>query len=627
LDRESDRPAACRWCTPAAAGLLFLLLLGGSVWSIHHSASQSAQQQIKEGVLAEATSFQDWVDSSVPYVLLLTCLVFLVAMMWRGIGALRTKRMQRRLAEEARQHIEEITALNVLHDYVAGNLPLDQMIRASLEGIFAAASPDLALFFQRDGNNIFLKGFHARASEFEHQAMPVHRLGECLCGLCVAQAKPVYSRNIHHDPRCSWDECKQVGLVSFAALPLLSGPNVIGSLGLASHVERDFSKQAQFLETLARAVAASLQNSLFYEETKRNAVVLASMNVNLTSEINERESVERELIRAKGEWEETFHAIGHPTMILDTDHTIVAVNQATLETIGVPKDDLLGKKCYDVFHGPDAEEPIEGCPMQRMLESGCAEVSDVEFQGLGSLCAISCAPVFDKQGNLDKAIHIATDITEHKRAEETMAASLEEKVRLLREVHHRARNNMQIISSLLRMQSRHFDNKLMLAAFEESQQRIQAMALVHELLYRSETLSSIAFDDYAQRLANHLAQVYNIHQSGIECCIVADAVTLSIEKAISAALVLHELLSNAFQHAFPHPQGGKVTVSIEQAFEQQIGITVSDNGIGLPKDFDLAQCNRLGLQLVRDLVEGQLGGSITIGQKNGTQFSIRFDCS
>ncbi|MBW1722741.1 MAG: PAS domain S-box protein [Deltaproteobacteria bacterium] len=186
-------------------------------------------------------------------------------------GSMQEITDQKRTEEELRQRSLELSALNLLGTEVSSCLSLDKVIEAALHGILAAASPDLALVFLKKQDVLTLKGMGPKGSPFLLEEIPIHHVGECLCGLALEEEKPVYSRNIHKDPRCTLDECKNAGLCSFASLPLRAGTEVVGILGVACGTERDFESQAEFLETLADGVAVGIRNALLYEQVRAQA--------------------------------------------------------------------------------------------------------------------------------------------------------------------------------------------------------------------------------------------------------------------------------------------------------------------------------------------------------------------
>ncbi|MFQ5576336.1 MAG: GAF domain-containing protein [Anaerolineae bacterium] len=177
-------------------------------------------------------------------------------------------------ATELERRAHELTSLNALGRDAGLKLSIADVVSAGMQGILETVRPDLAFFFLREGERLILKGAapHDNADAFGE--VPEHRVGECMCGLAVRQKKALYSQDIFNDLRCTWEECKKAGLRSFAALPLRSGQDVIGVIGLSSKEERDFESQAEFLETIANTVAISLSNALLYEQIEQYAAEL-----------------------------------------------------------------------------------------------------------------------------------------------------------------------------------------------------------------------------------------------------------------------------------------------------------------------------------------------------------------
>ncbi|HIK15217.1 MAG TPA: PAS domain S-box protein [Leptolyngbyaceae cyanobacterium M33_DOE_097] len=218
---------------------------------------------------------------------------------------------------------------------------------------------------------------------------------------------------------------------------------------------------------------------------------------------------------------------------------------------------------------------------------------------------------------------ILLDITERKQAEEQLKASLEEKELLLKEVHHRVKNNLQVVSSLFSLQSQYIDNPKVAAVLIDSQNRINAMALIHEKLYQSSSLARIDFVDYIHNLANSLFSSYSTELQRVRLRLNVYPIPFSIDTAIRCGLVINELVSNALKYAFPSGQAGEVCLCLLAPKMDRIRLIVKDNGIGLPADFQLDQINSLGLRLVKILTR-KLKGEITITSQAGTTFQIDF---
>ena len=215
------------------------------------------------------------------------------------------------------------------------------------------------------------------------------------------------------------------------------------------------------------------------------------------------------------------------------------------------------------------------------------------------------------------------DITERKIAEEELKAALQEKEILLREIHHRVKNNMQMISSLLALQAERVKNEPMRQVFIESQQRILAMAMIHETLYSGESLASVDLSDYLKRLVCHLQGVYN-GQAAVGIILELDKVELNIDLVVPCGLIINELLTNAFKHAFPRGSKGTIQIKNYLVNERELVLEVSDNGVGLPADLDLENPSSLGLKLVKGLLKHQLRGSWNVTVGKGTTFILRW---
>ena len=215
------------------------------------------------------------------------------------------------------------------------------------------------------------------------------------------------------------------------------------------------------------------------------------------------------------------------------------------------------------------------------------------------------------------------ELAERKRAEERIEASLKEKEVLLKEIHHRVKNNLQIISSLLSLQSMHVKDKGAVEMFKDSQSRVRSMALIHEKLYKSEGLVKINLAEYIRDLSSYLLRSYETKPDAIRLELSADDVLMSIDTAIPCGLILNELISNSLKHAFSGRKGGEIRIGFHSDNEDRSVLTVGDNGIGFPEDLDPRSTKSLGLQLVNALTD-QLGGSIELDRRGGTEFKVAF---
>jgi PAS domain S-box-containing protein len=241
--------------------------------------------------------------------------------------------------------------------------------------------------------------------------------------------------------------------------------------------------------------------------------------------------------------------------------------------------------------------------------------------GLKWLSASIC-PIAISANGYPRFSYIVEDITASKQAKEHIEASLREKEVLLKEIHHRVKNNLAIVSSLLQMQSRRTQDVQANEILRDSHNRIASIALIHETLYSSENLANIDFPQYITQLINHLLDSYNAHSLHIKITTQIEQVNLDIEMAIPCGLIINELVSNALKYAFPERNDGKILVKLSQD-KQDLILLIQDNGIGLPEGFDSNKSKKLGINLVKGLVK-QLKGSMIINCQQGTEFKIYF---
>jgi two-component sensor histidine kinase/PAS domain-containing protein len=229
-------------------------------------------------------------------------------------------------------------------------------------------------------------------------------------------------------------------------------------------------------------------------------------------------------------------------------------------------------------------------------------------------------PMHDEAGTLLGAVNVLVDITARKQAEEELQTSLHEKEVLLKEIHHRVKNNLQVIASLLYLQSDQLKDPEDVALFEDTQNRVKSMALVHESLYRTGDLARFNFAHYVESLTTHLFQSHVAEGSCISLDMELDEITFDVDTAIPCGLILNELLTNALKYAFPDGRSGNIHITLRAAAEHVI-LSVHDTGIGFPEGCDFRHTESLGLQLVGMMTE-QLGGTLTLTCEGGTTFTV-----
>ena len=313
-------------------------------------------------------------------------------------------------------------------------------------------------------------------------------------------------------------------------------------------------------------------------------------------------------------------------VVVGIDAKILIVNSQTEQLFGYHRDELIGQPIeilvpekYRNAHIGHRTGYITQ-PRTRPMGAG-QSLTGRKKDGREFPIEISLSPVNTEKGVLITSI--IRDITERRQAEEHLQSALREKEALLKEIHHRVKNNLQVTSSLLKLQSEYIADPRARELMAESQHRIRSMALVHEKLYRSSDLSRINFSEYLETLAQLLFGSFGIDSHRIRLNTGRDPVFLSVEPAVPCGLIVNELLSNCLKHAFPQGASGEISVSIEKAEPGVIAIRIADNGVGLPKDIDVEKTETLGLQLVRTLVK-QLDGQLKLETTRGTEFIVTF---
>ncbi|HBL14769.1 MAG TPA: hypothetical protein DD379_25945, partial [Cyanobacteria bacterium UBA11162] len=231
--------------------------------------------------------------------------------------------------------------------------------------------------------------------------------------------------------------------------------------------------------------------------------------------------------------------------------------------------------------------------------------------------------VHNQVGEVDRIVGIAVDITARKQAEEAILEAKNKEI-LLQEIHHRVKNNLQIVSGLLYLQSRYVEDERMLSMFQESRDRVQSMALIHEKLYGSKMIDSLDFQDYIHSLTNHLCSSYDCTTKGVSLQLNIEPISLDIDLASPCGLIVNELVTNALKHAFPPGHFGEITVEFHSAKDNNFILDVRDNGVGMAEEIDISTQKSLGLRLVRSLAIKQLKGTVEVDKTVGTRFQIKF---
>jgi PAS domain S-box-containing protein len=306
------------------------------------------------------------------------------------------------------------------------------------------------------------------------------------------------------------------------------------------------------------------------------------------------------------------------------DGTIISWNCAAAKIYGYKVEEAIGKNIAFII--PDERKhEIEEFHRKVVLGEKIQqhESMRVRKDGTKFYVSLTISPIRDSYGKIAGASIIEHDITEQKIASLQLKNSLKEKEILLKEIHHRVKNNLQIVSSLLNLQANCIDDKKALSVFVECQNRIRAMALVHEKLYQTKDFARIDFNGYVRDLVANLFQSYAVNTYQTNFYQYIDDIYINVDTIITLGLIINELVTNSIKHAFVNMVQGGIFVSFFRKDKNSLSLSVADTGRGLPENFDINNTESLGLRLVTTLVD-QLNGSIETKVNKGTEFVITF---
>lgn len=332
------------------------------------------------------------------------------------------------------------------------------------------------------------------------------------------------------------------------------------------------------------------------------------------------------LYEAEERYRSLFDNANDAIITIDLEDGITSWNRSAEEMLGWTAEEVTGKSFSSLLF-PSHQQAESKRIIHNATQGGT--ISGIDMVSLNRDGAwidvnVTISPLKDMNKNIIGLSCIIRDITERKRAEEEIKESLKEKEVLLREVHHRVKNNMQIISSLLKLQSQFIKDKKNMEIFKESQNRIISMSLIHEKLYQSRDMAKIDFNEYIRDMVNGLFQSYGVNADRIRLDINVENVFLGVDSAIPCGLIINELVTNCLKYAFPDGRKGEIKIILRSTDENEIDLIISDNGVGLPEDLDFRKTDSWGLHLVTILAENQLQGHIHLNRSGGTEFQIVF---
>jgi PAS domain S-box-containing protein len=354
------------------------------------------------------------------------------------------------------------------------------------------------------------------------------------------------------------------------------------------------------------------------ELVKERTAELIDNNEQLNKEIAERKKVEEALKESENRLE-NFYEAAFEGIVISEKGKIKDFNNQFTKIIGYGPDELTGLDLVKLVTEEDREMVLHN------IQSNSSKPYEIKAIRKDR-SIIFCEVQGRKISYNEQPARVTTiqDVTERKLAEEEIKASLKEKETLLHEIHHRVKNNMTVISSLLSLQARKAEDETTKSVLQESKNRVQAMSLIHETLYSSDNLSSINIQNYFTKLVKSIFNSYGDVQRRVKYKIKTDSIAIGVKKATPLGLIVNELTTNILKYAFPENKSGEFSINLTSDIENTCELTVADNGIGFPEDLDWRNSDSLGLKLVSMIAEAQLDGTIDIETEKGTKFKIKF---
>lgn len=342
--------------------------------------------------------------------------------------------------------------------------------------------------------------------------------------------------------------------------------------------------------------------------------------VAMFQDITDRKRTEEELRIEKIQLDQLFESAQEAIVMANNQGTALRINRDFTKLFGYTPGEAIGKPLDELIADKHLVEDAKNIT-KRVAKGEKVSLETVRKRKDGTSVDVSvlASPIVI-DGEQVAVYGIYRDISERKSAERKIKNSLKEKELLLQEIHHRVKNNLQIISSLLRLQSRMVDDVEIQEMFEVSQDRIRTISLIHEKLHRSKDMAKIDFSEYLEGLVTHLAKIYNPPRTNIKLNFDIKKIFLDINTAIPCGLIVSELVTNALKYAFQGMETGTIDLEMRRK-NGKLMLTLRDSGVGLPENMDIKKLDSLGMQIVQDLAE-QLGGEINVSRDGGTTFHI-----
>lgn len=342
-----------------------------------------------------------------------------------------------------------------------------------------------------------------------------------------------------------------------------------------------------------------------------------------------RRSMQRALEISEARFRRVVESAPNAMVMIGGSGVIEMVNTQAELMFGYPRSELLGQTVEMLVperfrgHHPTLRGAFFGDPRARPMGAG-RDLYALRKDGSEFPVEIGLNPI--EMDEAPMVLSAIVDISDRKHKEEHIRAALKEKEVLLGEIHHRVKNNLQIIQSLLYLQAAKIDDPNVTAILMESQNRIKSMALIHQTLYQSKDFERVDFGHFLDSLAPNLVSSYSVDPGRVSLTIGADDVQLPIHAAIPCGLIVNELISNALKHAFPDGRRGRIEIALAGGADGEVAMSVEDDGVGLPDGLEILKAETLGLQMV-GLLAQQIRAEMTVNPSGPTRFRFQFPVS
>lgn len=343
----------------------------------------------------------------------------------------------------------------------------------------------------------------------------------------------------------------------------------------------------------------------------------------IVRDLTEQKKAQEKLRKSEELFRKLFLKAPGAMVMIDPENRVQKVNKSFEELFGYAEEELLGQDIDTIIVGDEKDQIVPRMPDKGFQEDKFfTDIIRYTKEGEQLNMLLGAIPVY-LDGEAIAGFGIYVDITEQKKYEEQLQQSLEEKQVLLEEIHHRVKNNLAIISGMLQLQAFEAENEQVRNALNNGQLRIQSIGIVHELLYQSENFINISFEDYINKLIKTIRKTLSFDHQHIEVAVDTGDVLLDINQAIPSAILINELVTNAYKHAFDEMQSGIIEIKLRES-EGTITIIIRDNGKGLPEGFSVEEHTSIGINLI-DTLTKQLEGDLSYKSERGTEFRVEFE--